>query len=448
MTDKQQTMITSKVIYNDRLFEQIYEPKRNLSYYISWDESKNDIVPMDYIEDSSIKYLPIVDDLLQKQCVILPTKPIEYGDEKTLQQEIYDFTYEYVDITDVFRKQSTWYIFLTWITEKLNTIPYLRALGDYGTGKTRFEDVIGGLCYKPMFVGGAIRSAPIFRVIDLWRGTAIFDEFTLQKSDESQDIIQILNSGYQRGKPVLRCKEGSFEVVAFDPFGPKVLATKKQFTDRALESRCITETLRETNRNDIPIDLGSSFFEKRQELQNKLLMYRFKNWNKIEPDKTKYINFGNIQPRIKQTFLPFTVLFAHDEKTLQQFIKEVKTYNGKIIEENVNSFDGQIMNCYIELKKNYIDFITPKDIRNELVNKHNFKDTLNSRTVGKHLKALGFESKPTKTPDGTKRIISIDKNHITRLIFRYINSEDQEDALKLDFSASQQKTIDVEAENE
>jgi hypothetical protein len=93
-----------------------------------------------------------------------------------------------------------------------------------------------------MYVGGAVRSAPIYRVIERWRGTAIFDEFALSKSDETTDIIQILNNGFQRGKPVLRCKDGDYnDVECFDSFGPKILATRKQFEDRALESRCITE---------------------------------------------------------------------------------------------------------------------------------------------------------------------------------------------------------------
>ena len=30
--------------------------------------------------------------------------------------------------------------------------PYLRALGDYGTGKTRFIQTVGVLCYRPMLV--------------------------------------------------------------------------------------------------------------------------------------------------------------------------------------------------------------------------------------------------------------------------------------------------------
>jgi hypothetical protein len=308
MTDKQKIIETSKLLYHDILYEQVYDPKTKQSYYLGWDKQKQETIPMDFIENGPVKYLPIIDDLLQKNVVILPSEPIDYGSIEDLLLEVESFIQTWVDVSPEHLQQATWYVPLTHVKDTLNTISYLRALRDYGTGKTRYLDTIGGICYKPLYVGGAVTSAPIYRVIDKWRGTPIFDEFTLNKTDESQHIIQILNCGYQRGKSVLRCDTaGNFEVLAFDPFGPKLMGSRTQFKDRALESRCITEVMQHTDRNDIPVDLTSHFYEKRQELQNKLLMYRFKNWDKIKPDETVNIDFGNILPRIKQSFLILTI---------------------------------------------------------------------------------------------------------------------------------------------
>ena len=440
--EKKPTIVTSKVIYNDQLYEQVYNQKSKKTSYVTYLKKEKEIVYIDQLEDSYFKYIPINNELLQKEVVILAEKPIEYDNEKQLDQETSEYINEYVDVSKVHLKQDTWYVKLSWVLDNLYTVPYLRALGDYGTGKTRYLDVIGGICYKPMFIGGAVRSAPIFRVIDQWRGTAIFDEFTLKQSDETQDIIQILNNGFQRGKSVLRCKDGNYDtVIPFDPFGAKILATKKEFKDSALESRCITEILRETNRTDIPIDLGKSFFEKRNDLQNKLLMYRLKNWDKINPDETKKVNFGHVQPRIKQCFLPFTVLFAHDENILQQFIQEVKIYNNRLIESNSTSFDGQIINCFIKMKIDNWKYITSKDIRDFLVNEFNFKDSLNERTIGKHLKTLGFNSNPEKTPNGTKRTIKIEDCHLKRLVFRYADPEMQNEILEHILKDGSQKKL-------
>ena len=450
MTDKQEIIETSKVLYGDTLYEQVYNPKRKTSMYLGWDTQKKETIPMDYIEDGSRKYIPINDDLLTKGAVILPTDIIEYNDIPSLQKDINNHSYKYLDISDDHRQKSSWYTQLTWVTDNLNTIPYLRPLGDYGTGKTRYEDVIGGMCYKPMYVGGAVRSAPIYRVIDLWRGTAIFDEFTLGKSDETQDIIQILNNGYQRGKPVLRCKDGEYsKVEAFDPFGAKILSCRKQFYDNALESRCITEIMRDTDRINIPIDLGQKFRDERTELQNKLLLYRFRTWDKINPDENQKINFGHIQSRIKQTFLPFTVLFQHDKKMLDMFIQNVREYNSLVIDESSTSMDGVIIGCYLAIKEyNPEDNVTAKDIRNDMVNNHGFKDTVTAVTIGKHLKPLGFKS-VSKTRNGeTKRVIEVDDKRLEHLIYRYVPLEKQEDMIKVVLKKDSQKKLEEDADAE
>lgn len=433
MTDKQQIFFSSKVIYNDALYEQVYEPKRNLSYYVGWDEKRNETIPIDFIDNGNIKYLPIIDDLLQKQVVILPSEPKEYDNEEELEIEIESFIETWVDISKEHLQKATWYTKLTRLTDKINTIPYLRALGDYGTGKTRYLDVIGGLCYKPMFVGGAVRSAPIYRVIDLWRGTAIFDEFTLKRSDESEDIIQILNNGYQKGKPVLRCKDGNYDkVIPFDPFGPKVLATRNRFYDNALESRCITEIMTTTGRSDVPIDLTESFFKQRQELQNKLLMYRFKNWNTINTDEIITIDFGNILPRIKQSLSPFTVLFLHNKERLTEYVRYMQEYNNKIVLENSMSFDGQIINAYITLlneheneQQSLDDYkepaITSTTIKNYLVDVEGWKeDKITPAKIGRRINSLGFEVTPKKIVGKTKKVITIDDNNFEKLKRKYV----------------------------
>lgn len=434
--DKTPTVLKSMVIYNNTLYEQVYLPDRNQSYYIGWDDKKNEPIPRDYLEFGNMKYLPIHDDLLQKRVVILPTEPMEYDNEEELEFEISCFIKTWLDISEEHLQKATWYAFLTRLTDKINTIPYLRALGDYGCGKTRYLDVIGGLCYKPMFIGGSVRSAPIYRVIDLWRGTAIFDEFTLKKSDESEDIIQILNNGYQKNKPVLRCKDGNYDkVIPFDPFGPKVLATRNRFYDTALESRCITEIMTTTGRTDIPIDLTESFHKQLKELQNKLLMYRLKNWDKINTDDTLNIDFGNILPRIKQSLIPFTVLFQYNNKRLTEFIKYTQDFNRKIIEENSMSFDGQIINAYINLVDNHNDeqqnlddyhepHITSTDIRNYFIDVEGWDgDHIKASTIGRKIKTLGFDVTPRKIAGKTKKIITINDERFRQLRQKYVVTE-------------------------
>jgi len=421
-----------KYNYYGDLIEQVYDIKNKKTLFLRYDKKKDEIIEMDYVEEKGKKYVPIIDQLLFKNVVILPSKAEDYINEEELEEDIRIFIETWLDISPEHLQKAVWYVLLSWVIDNLHTIPYLRALGDYGTGKTRYLDVVGGICYKPMYVGGAVRSAPIYRIIDKWNGTALFDEFTLQKSDETEDIIQILNNGYQRGKPVLRCKEGSNSVIAFDPFGAKILATRNTFNDKALESRCITEILKVTDRKDMPIDLTETFFKNREKLQNKLLMYRFKNLDKMKIDETLKIDFGNIIPRIKQSFSPFVVLFQYNQERLNNFISYTKEYNKQVVEENASSFDGAIFNAYVELMEkhekemqtNHLDdynepHITSSDIRSFLID-DGFKESLSAATIGRHLKALGFKTNAVKIGGKTKKILKIDDNVYHSLASRYV----------------------------
>lgn len=425
MGEEKQTIIeTSSVLYGEIQYEQIYDTQRKTSYYQGYNPEKQTLILMDYIEDGTNKYIPINDKLLQDQCVILPSKAIEYESIQTLEVEIDQFIKTWLEISDAHRQKAVWYIMLTWVYDRLNTLPYLRALGDTGCGKTRYLDVIGGLCYKPMFVGGSVKAAPIFRIIDRWNGTAILDEFNLDKSGENEEIIQILNCGYQRGKPVLRCnKEANQEVESYKVFGPKIMSTRKRFYDQALESRCITEIMQQTTRKDIPVDFTTEYLEKQKTLQNKLLMYRLKNLNQIDPDKSITIDFGQIQPRIRQSFYPFTVLFQHNKELLNKFITQVQQYNGQIVEENSQSFDGQILEHYNQLLQQCEPTITCSLIRESMLNDGWKDETIKTATIGRHLSALGFKNTPKKICGKTHRILTVDPQLLELLKQRYMVTE-------------------------
>jgi hypothetical protein len=82
--------------------------------------------------------------------------------------------------------------------DRFNEVPYLRAIGDFGSGKSRFIQSIGILCYKPVFTGGATTPSPIFRIVNEVHGTLIIDEADFKFSDMTSEIVKILNTGYQK----------------------------------------------------------------------------------------------------------------------------------------------------------------------------------------------------------------------------------------------------------
>lgn len=277
----------------------------------------------DKIKLDNVLCLPPKDDLVKNGTVLLPTYPKEYGSVKELTALINKFIYRYLDISASYRRIATYYVLLSWVYDCFEAIPYLRPLGDYGTGKTRFQKVVGSICYKPMFAGGATTPSPIFRIIDLYHGTLVIDEADFRFSDSHAEVIKILNCGYTKGIPVLRT-EGEKERVptAYNVYCPKIIATRKRFKDPALESRCLTEIMQGNPRPDIPLHLPKEFYKETLFIRNLLLMFRFKHYGqiKLKPE----LAVENIEPRINEVLLPLLSIVEEEEvlKEIQDFARQ------------------------------------------------------------------------------------------------------------------------------
>lgn len=190
------------------------------------------------------------------------------------------------------------YSLMTWVYDRFSAVPYLRFLGEHGTGKTRLLQVAAGLSYRSLAVSGNISGAALFRLIDLTRGTLAIDEADFKNSAEWSDIIKVLNNGYTPGLPIVRCDGGAFQPHSFYVYGPKIISTRHRFEDAALESRCLTfETQERKLDPSIPLQLPPAFHDQAQALRNKLLGWRFDNFEHVQADDSP---LRNLDPRIAQ----------------------------------------------------------------------------------------------------------------------------------------------------
>jgi hypothetical protein len=160
--------------------------------------------------------------------------------------------------------------------------PYLRFLGEPGTGKTRLLEVSSSISYKGTIVSGNITGMSLFRTIDLIRGTMAVDEADFKNSSEWSDVAKVLNNGYSVGTPVIRCNKNTFDPECFCVFGPKIISTRNRFEDEATETRCLTlETKEQKVSPHIPLQLPLTFDQEALALRNKLLKWRFDNFDRV-----------------------------------------------------------------------------------------------------------------------------------------------------------------------
>src|SRR5437870_3385838 len=369
-------------------------------------------------------------NLLTNEVVLFPSEPLEYDSESKLVEGIRTFIHRYVDISPLFEQIASYYVLFTWVYDAFNELPYLRLRGDTGSGKTRFLLTVGSLCYKPIFASGASTVSPLFRILDSMRGTLIVDEGDFRFSDEKAELVKILNTGNGRGFPVLRSESVSgreFSPRAYSVFGPKLIATRGYFQDRALESRCLTEeTGGRKLRDDIPINLTFDYKHEAQVLRNKLLMFRFRNFGKRAIDPA--LVDRSIEPRLAQIFVP--LLSVIEDAGARQALREVaREYNRDLVSDRGMDVEAQVLEIIRNLQEcGYDDGLSIREITSRFAEQHgeDFERKITPHWIG-HIVRKKLQLK-TERRHGTYVIAASEGSKLARLFEKYGVSGDLGDS--------------------
>jgi hypothetical protein len=365
---------TVSAVFDDGLIiEMVHRPAEQATGFILWRDGQWKEV--NYLDagprERLVPYSPR-NNLIRNAVVLFPSQSEEYGSEEELVAKIQSFIHRYVDVTPLFEKIASYYVLFSWVYDAFNELPYLRLRGDPGSGKTRFLLTVGSLCYKPIFASGASTVSPLFRILDAFRGTLIVDEGDFRMSDERAEIVKILNNGNARGFPVLRSEatqQREFDPRAYHVFGPKIVATRGHFQDRALESRCLTEEMGQNRlREDIPINLPASHKEEALRLRNQLLLFRFRNLNRRRA--AEELVDRAIEPRLNQIFVPLLSVIQ-DPKARQDLKELARQYNREMIADRGLEAEGQVLEIIRDMLASPFETrISVKDVTSWFVARH------------------------------------------------------------------------------
>ena len=336
--------VVSAVLADGTLVETVYRPQERKTLLCVAKDGKWRYET--HVLSGSERLVPYSpkNNLFANEVVLLPSEPEEYESEEALIALIRSFIHRYVEVSPLFEEIASYYVLLTWVYDSFNELPYLRLRGEPGSGKTRFLLIVGSVCYKPIFASGASTVSPIFRMLDSIRGTLIIDEGDFRVSDERAEIVKILNNGNARGFPVLRSEvspQGEYNPRAYSVFGPKLVATRRAFEDRALESRCLTEEMGQKRlREDIPINLRPAYKEEALHLRNKLLLFRLRNFNTYAPADV-FIDRA-VEPRLRQVFTPLLSIIK-DDKARKDLLDLARRYHRELITERSMDTEAQVL---------------------------------------------------------------------------------------------------------
>lgn len=370
---KIQTIPTAGAVLQDgTLVEMVYDPDDRRTQFVAgngtaWGyETSISLSPIERLVPYSA-----TNNLVKHGVVLFPSEPEEYGTEADLLSRIREFLHRYVDVDDDFEEIASYYALFTWIYDAFHEVPYIRVRGGYGSGKTRFLLTLGSICYRPIFASAASTVSPLFRLLDSFRGTLILDEGDFRYSDEKAEITKVLNNGNARGFPVLRTevsRQREFDPKAYFVFGPKVIATRGFFQDKALESRCLSEDMRGVSlRSEIRLNLDEEHREEARKIRNQLLLYRLRTFSRARSlDRAAD---RDLEPRLKQIFGPLLSVID-DSVARERMIAKLGRYNEELAEERGDGAEAQILTVIRDLvAKGPGERLSVQDVTNEFMNR-------------------------------------------------------------------------------
>lgn len=328
----------------EHLVEYLYDPVSQRSR-LCWRDPDGKIVEGDHLDIDGKRYLPEPPDaFVRGEGCLFPSK---LGGKKN--------TRELVRIVEMFIRKNylfddpnlpriiAYYVMLTWVYDSFNALPYLRALGEPGAGKSELMRRVGHVCYRMMAASGAATAASLFRTVEMYRGTVFIDEADLHDGgDATNDIVKFLNLGAMRGNPIWRLDEATnmdgkrvFKPALYQTFCPKLISMRRDFKDDAVGTRSITLKLMprepiELVKAGVHLNIDDDFKLQALEIRNLLLRWRMESWQpQIQVHETD-IDL-EISSRLNQVTMPLLALAAEDEdlkREIRQFLRE---YNAEIV---------------------------------------------------------------------------------------------------------------------
>ncbi len=351
---------------------------------------------------------------------LLPQMPEEFGNDYQLYREIRAFIYDSVELAE----ESEYDMLAAWVLASyrfmdFDSFPYICAIGPPSSGKTRLIKTLAHLSYRGLFGAGLTASA-MFRAIDKDRVSVFLDQAEhLSNSREAPDFLAIVDNGYQKGgkKILTNIETGDYE--AFELYSPKAFASTKTL-EGTLESRSIRFNMQARTRA-ISIKLDKA---RAAALRSKLLLYKFRHAEVAECTEETEAKLMQLTKdgRLIELFMPlYTVTLSSSFPSGTSVPSEtilacLKAKNQSRINEEQVSIDAQIIRVMAACEKSVLAGKLSLELLSFEFNCGKpEKEWWKTRTIGKKVRDLGFES--CRMSDGATGIYwneELLKNHKKR----------------------------------
>jgi len=318
------------------------------------------------IEIGGQVYFPQSGPFVTTGAILLPPLPnFLNGEDSNLFDDLCCFVHSYWLGSANWIRVTVLYILMSWVIHCLEEVPYERLIGDLGTGKSRFCDVVQAIAYRAIRGASNITAGVLPRALTRYPdATLIVDEADIGR-DNGEELRLILRCGSSRRTPVLKCVPGSsnghWEASSFFVFGPKILAVRKVTKDDALESRCITHSVGKTEQlGKVPVTLPPQFWDEAVALRARLMAFRIMNYGCVREfrqaiaDTAEELLAGGLDSRTVQLGAPLLALseMLNHSVASESCLRVLRHYDISVQLERGQGLDGLLARFVQGLRDN------------------------------------------------------------------------------------------------
>jgi len=166
-----------------------------------------------------------------------------YGHDAKLAEDLWYYLGRFSHITNEQKIILVCFIFLTYIRDldAISYIPIIYLYAPPSRGKSRTSKAILYVCFRG-FLLEQVREPVIFRLIQYWKGTLLYDVRNIWKQALKRDAVDILLWSYEKGATIHRVlfpEKGAFkDMVNFEVFVATIICTNEPI-HHVLGTRCL-----------------------------------------------------------------------------------------------------------------------------------------------------------------------------------------------------------------
>jgi hypothetical protein len=330
---------------------------------------------------------------------------------------------EYVDFRDAGTSTvlALW-VMGTYLYPVFEAYPYLALQGPKGSGKTKTLDILAKLAFNGR-VSSSLSPASLFRVVQATRGMLGIDEaerLSDFRDPLAGDLRLLLNAGYKRGSPAIRCEGDEHRVTEFEVYGPKAIASIRGLED-VLESRCIRVTMLRTTGpkgNRLVSETGEDWAKAR----HGLYCFALQHFREVREAYLRGVGADGLNNRQAELWRPLLAIAAYlDHLGMEGLLQQVQEYarrNAEQAEEDgLDDERRALLLALHSLAEKGKEQVMPKEIKEAMAAFMEDEEhaAIKPSWIGYRLREFGLQRKRTRQGS----LYPITKEVILDLMCRY-----------------------------